>query len=213
MGNLSESLNNFINSHRKLCEYTCNFTLAAFYLYFDYRLLTDFIHTHRISSALLVIFETAIVFFSLTRPLPEKTNTSLYDWFIALAGTTIIILLRPAAQVEDNIILLVVQLLGMMLSLTGLFSLNKSWGLVAANRGIRSSGMYRFVRHPIYAGYFISFGCFVAQNMTAYNVFILTFFVALEILRIHAEEDLLSQDAAYIAYKKSTRWRVIPFIY
>lgn len=209
----SDKVNNFINSHRKLCEYGCNFTLAAFYLYFDYRLITDFMLTYRISSALLVIFETAIVFFSLTRPLPDKTNTSLYDWFIALSGTTIVILLRPSAQVDDNIALLTVQIIGMMISLVGLFSLNKSWGLVAANRGIRSSGMYKFVRHPIYAGYFISFGCFVAQNLMSYNVFILALFITLEVLRIHAEEDILSQDPAYMAYKQTTRWRVIPYIY
>lgn len=213
MNDRSEKINNFINRHRKLCEYTCNFTLAAFYLYFDYLFLKDFLQTHRISSALLVIFETAIVFYSITRPMPEKTNTSLYDWFIALTGTTIIALMRPAAEVNDNAFLLLIQLAGMSISLIGLFNLNKSWGLVAANRGIRSSGMYRFVRHPIYAGYFISFGSYVAQNLTFYNVFIMFFFVALEILRIHAEEDILSQDPAYVAYKQTTRWRVIPYLY
>jgi protein-S-isoprenylcysteine O-methyltransferase Ste14 len=199
--------------YRRIWEYACNITLATFYLVFDYYLITDFIATHRASSLLLAIFETAIVAFSLSRPLPQKSNTSVYDWFVALTGTTIVSLFRPAAMVNDHALLLILQFVGMTVSLIGLFNLNKSWGLVAVNRGIKSGGLYRYVRHPIYAGYFLSFFSYIAQNMTMPNLVIGMFYVTLQILRIHAEEAVLSEDPAYVAYKQTTRWRVIPFIF
>jgi protein-S-isoprenylcysteine O-methyltransferase Ste14 len=203
----------FIVSHHKPWEYFCNGTLGLCTLLFDIRMIIDFRVTHRTSSLLLTIFETAIVFFSFTRPMPRESNTSLYDWTIALAGSFIIMLLRPAPQVHDNIILLAAQLLGMSVSLTALFNLNKSFGLVAANRGIKTSGMYCVVRHPIYAGYFLSFGAFLIQNPLLINAVIYASFVVLELLRMVAEERLLSGDPEYAGYTCRTRWRVLPLIY
>jgi len=106
-----------------------------------------------------------------------------------------------------------VQVTGMVISLTGLFSLNKSFGLVAAHRGVKTGGLYSVVRHPIYAGYFLSFGAFLVQNITLINVLIYGVFVTLEILRVRAEERVLSQDPDYASYARKTRWRVLPSIY
>lgn len=93
----------------------------------------------------------------------------------------------------------------MGISLAGLFSLNKSFGLVAANRGVKTSGMYAIVRHPIYAGYFLSFGAYLIQNMTLANAVIYTVFVAMKLLRVVAEERVLLQDPAYADYARHTR--------
>jgi len=180
---------------------------------FSFGMLVDFRLTHRTSSLIVTVFETLIVYFSLCRPAPKQTNTSLYDWTIALAGTFFLLLVRPAPQVHDQVAVLAAQVLGMSISLAALFSLNKSWGLVAANRGVKTGGLYAVVRHPIYAGYFLSFGAFVIQNMTVANTAIYVLFVLLEILRVGAEERVLSQDADYVAYCRRTRWRVVPFVY
>jgi protein-S-isoprenylcysteine O-methyltransferase Ste14 len=153
------------------------------------------------------------VWFSLIRPMPKSSNVSIYDWSIALLGSLIILYTRPAPQMHDHLLLLGVQLFGTSVSLTGLFSLNKSFGLVAANRGVKSSGMYAVVRHPIYAGYFLSFGAYLLQNMTLANAVIYTLFVAFELLRVVAEERVLLQDPVYASYARRTRWRVLPLIY
>jgi protein-S-isoprenylcysteine O-methyltransferase Ste14 len=176
-------------------------------------MLGDYWLTHRTSSLVLTIFETFIVFFSLCRLAPKQANTSLYDWAIALAGTFILLLLRPAPQVHDQVVILAAQLLGMFISLAGLFSLNRSWGLVAANRGVKTGGLYNIVRHPIYAGYFLSFGAFLIQNTTTANAVIYALFVILELLRVSAEERVLSKDPLYVSYARRTRWRVVPFVY
>ena len=203
----------FVRSGMKLWEYCCNTGLAACYLIFSWGMLIDFTRTHRLSSLILTVFETFIVFYSLCRPAPKQANTSIYDWTVALAGTFILLLLRPAPQVHGHPAVLTVQLIGMCISLAALFSLNKSWGLVAANRGIKTAGMYSVVRHPIYAGYFVSFAAYLVQNATAANAMIYAVFVCLELLRMGAEERLLSRDPDYVSYTRRIRWRVVPFVY
>jgi len=39
-----------------------------------------------------------------------------------------------------------------------------------ANRGIVSTGAYRFVRHPIYTGIFIALAGFLLRSYTSLNV-------------------------------------------
>ena len=197
----------------KLRTLACNVGLAACYLPFSWGMLIDFMHTHRLSSLILTFFETLIVFYSLFRPAPKQANTSLYDWTVALAGTFILLLLRPAPQVHDHLAIIALQLVGMSTSLAALFSLNKSFGLVAANRGVKRGGLYGVVRHPIYAGYFISFAAYVVQNATVWNAALYAVFVCIELLRVAAEERVLSGDQEYVSYARSTRWRVVPFLY
>jgi protein-S-isoprenylcysteine O-methyltransferase Ste14 len=202
-----------ILSHRKRWEHLGNALLALYSLVFMFNMITDFRLHHRPSSLYVAVFEGAIVWFSLFRPIPKATNVSLYDWSIALLGSCAILLTRPAPQVHDHVLLLGAQLFGMFVSLAGLFSLNTSFGLVAANRGVKTRGMYAIVRHPIYAGYFVSFGAFLLQNMTLANAVIYAVFVVSELLRVIAEERVLLRDPAYVAYARQTRWRVLPLLF
>jgi protein-S-isoprenylcysteine O-methyltransferase Ste14 len=203
----------FLAAHRKAWEFLGNALLCLSAVAFNYIMLTDFLLRHRISSLYVALFEACVIVFAVTRPMPKEANASPYDWVIALLGTYVIMLLRPAADVHDHVALLVVQISGMAISLTGLLSLNSSFGLVAANRGVKSSGLYRIVRHPIYAGYFLSFGAFLLQNITLFNFLIYVAFVALELLRVEAEERTLSRDLSYASYSRQTRWRILPLIY
>lgn len=209
----SRTIGEFILAHRKGWEYLGNVLLAVYSLAFMFAMVVDFAAKHRPSSLLVAIFEGTVVWFSLMRPLPKSSNTSIYDWSIALLGSFLILATRPAPEVHDHIVLLGVQLAGMCISLGGLFSLNKSFGLVAANRGVKTGGMYAVVRHPIYAGYFLTWGAFLLQNLTLANLLIYVSFVAFELLRIVAEERVLLQDPSYASYARGTRWRVMPLIF
>jgi len=213
MRSLENAIGVFIVSHRRPWEYFCNAVLGLNALLFTYVMLLDFFSKHRASSLYVAVFEAAVVLFAVSRPMPKESNKSLYDWTIALLGSLIILLLRPAPQVHDHVPILVAQLVGMLISLTALFSLNKSFGVVAANRGVKTRGMYSLVRHPIYAGYFLSFGAFLSQNLTVANVAIYALFVTLELMRVAAEERVLSQDPDYVGYVRKTRWRVLPLVY
>ena len=60
----------------------------------------------------------------------------------------------------------------------GKLSLGRSFGLMPANRGVVSTGLYRLVRHPIYMGYLITHVGFLLANATFWNVLI---FVAADV--------------------------------
>ena len=70
--------------------------------------------------------------------------------------------------------------------------------------------MYRFVRHPLYFSYCVSFMGFLINHFTAHNLIVYLTMVSMLFLRILAEERLLSRCPEYQAYKKQVRYRLIP---
>jgi protein-S-isoprenylcysteine O-methyltransferase Ste14 len=103
--------------------------------------------------------------------------------------------------------------MGLLVVIGGKISLGRSFGLIPANRGIVSSGLYRLVRHPIYLGYLITHIAFVVANPTLWNVaLLLTADVAL-FARAVCEERTLAHDEAYRAYQTRVRWRVVPGLF
>lgn len=207
------TIGELILSHRRAWEYLCSGVFALFCSTFMFVMLADFLVKHRVSSLLLCIFEGGIAWFVATRPMPKETNISMYDWSIGLVGALSPLLLRPVGEPHDNAALIAIQLLGQLVYVAALFSLNRSFGVVAANRGIKTGGLYRLVRHPVYAGLVLSNGAYVLQNMSTVNAAIYAVFVVLSLLRIAEEERVLCRDPDYASYTRRTPWRVLPFVY
>jgi len=176
-------------------------------------MLGDFLAHHRASSLLLCVFDGGMAWFAITRPMPKESNFRLYDWIISIGGAFGPLLLRPVGEVNDSLPLLGAQLCGQLIYVSALFSLNKSFGVVAANRGIKTRGLYRLIRHPVYLGLILSNGAYVVQNASTANSVICVTFVALTFLRIAEEERILRKDPAYVRYTLKTRWRILPLIY
>jgi protein-S-isoprenylcysteine O-methyltransferase Ste14 len=107
----------------------------------------------------------------------------------------------------------VLQAVGTAFGVIGILSLNRSAGLLPANRGIRSAGAYRFVRHPLYASYLVTQFGYIGSNLSGWNVGVAIAALAAQIIRIRGEERLLSLDPEYASYKGRTRWRLLPFVY
>jgi len=103
-----------------------------------------------------------------------------------------------------------IQLVGGLLVLVATLRLGRSFGIIAANRGIQTGGLYRVVRHPIYAAYVLAFGGFVLSHPTLINGMILAGWLMVQVLRVRAEERLLMQDTRYVAYAEQVRYRLIP---
>jgi protein-S-isoprenylcysteine O-methyltransferase Ste14 len=121
-------------------------------------------------------------------------------------------LLLPGGA-KESLIGYLVQISGIAISIIGLISLNRSFGLVAAHRGIVSSGMYRFVRHPLYFSYEVSILGFMINNFSLYNIALCLVHLCCQLQRIKYEENLLSIDEAYRQYAIKTKWRLIPFFF
>jgi protein-S-isoprenylcysteine O-methyltransferase Ste14 len=117
--------------------------------------------------------------------------------------------------VQDNSAL-IPELAGEILSGLGLawtiyakISLGRSFGLLAARRVIKIKGAYRFVRHPIYVGYFVAHLAFLLTNFGYANLLILVCLYCMQVLRALREEKILSGDPAYLHYCEQTPYRFI----
>jgi protein-S-isoprenylcysteine O-methyltransferase Ste14 len=102
---------------------------------------------------------------------------------------------------------------GLAIVIAGKITLGRSFGLMPANRGVVSSGLYRFVRHPIYLGYLITHVAFLVATPSAWNVAALFAADAALLSRAVCEEQTLSRDDRYRSYRETVRWRVCPGLF
>jgi protein-S-isoprenylcysteine O-methyltransferase Ste14 len=186
-----------------------NCSLALLYTAFAYAHVVQFQLNPRPSFLLLVAFETMVVVMVLTR---SDANSILHHWQAWLStaiGTFMPLLLRPTAGGEDLLVGQVIQVIGVSLQIAAILSLRRSFGLLPAHRGIRSSGMYAWVRHPLYAAYLIAQLGYLISNPSLYNLTVILIATGGQIARIHFEEGFLAQSEAYADYMTKTRWRLI----
>jgi protein-S-isoprenylcysteine O-methyltransferase Ste14 len=105
------------------------------------------------------------------------------------------------------------QLVGASSAALALACLGRSFGLVAANRGIKTSGLYRMVRHPAYAGYLLGYAGYVLCYPTTANALIAVATLVALNARAIVEERFLRHDPSYCDYLNGTRWRFVPYVY
>jgi protein-S-isoprenylcysteine O-methyltransferase Ste14 len=121
-------------------------------------------------------------------------------------------LLRPDSGIGVPIVGIPLEFVGAVVVLGAFLSLNRSFGIAPENRGIKTKGLYRIVRHPMYSGYLLTEAGFVLSNSSAYNAVIFVSASLFLVLRLIAEERFLKADPAYEAYARKTPWKLIPFI-
>jgi protein-S-isoprenylcysteine O-methyltransferase Ste14 len=198
---------------RVIWEISGNIALSLFFLQFLVAHGKEFMATFRFSTMLLVMKVATDVIFYLFRRVPKEISVSPYDWIVALLGTYMVACFQPGHSGSDNLIGQFMQTLGLCMQVAGMCSLNTSIGMTAANRGVKTGGLYRLVRHPLYLSYAIAFGGFVLNQPTWHNVMIYFSALLLWVLRILAEERLLSRDPKYQLYATHVQWRLVPFVF
>ncbi len=163
----------------------------------------------------LLIQETVTAALFIMRRPARGTSRSWLAWVAATLGTFSMLAARPAYDPLGGLepLYVAMQLISAGAAIMGLWSLGGSFGLVAANRGVKTRGVYRFVRHPIYASYVIGYAAYVLENPTWYNLLVVLFTIAFQVVRIAKEEEFLSRDPEYCTYKASVRYRLVPFLY
>jgi protein-S-isoprenylcysteine O-methyltransferase Ste14 len=102
---------------------------------------------------------------------------------------------------------------GVSIQVMGKMYLGRSFGIIAANRGVKVSGPYRVVRHPIYAGYTMTHIGFLLYYPCWQNLILYTVALGLQIVRILKEERVLSEDPAYRELMQTTRYRLLPGVF
>jgi protein-S-isoprenylcysteine O-methyltransferase Ste14 len=168
----------------------------------------------RPGNAAILVSEGTVVLFMLLRRRPLTVTTRPLDWLAALLGTAAPMLIRPGGHaLAPPAIGLGLILTGFGLAMWGKLTLRRSFGLAAANRGVVASGAYNVVRHPIYAGYLLTYVGFFLNNPTVWNAALYGVTLGLIVVRIGAEENVLRLDPLYAAFMSRVRYRVAPGLY
>jgi protein-S-isoprenylcysteine O-methyltransferase Ste14 len=107
--------------------------------------------------------------------------------------------------------------LGGVLRIGPVFTLGRRFtGLVAIQEGHRlvTGGLYRFMRHPSYAGLLLSTAGYVLVFRCWLGLLLVAAMLAVLIARMNAEEALLEGEFGeeYASYKRRT-WRLVPWVY
>lgn len=180
--------------------------------------LSSFLHWQQNgsgSSLGLLLVNTLLVFLFLTRRESTEISHHILDWIIPIATVGLSMMLRPHPSGDRLFIAFAVaiQFIGILGILGSLMCLGRSFGIVPANRKIKYSGVYKIVRHPLYATEMIFYFGFVAGNFSASNLLIVIAILLGQMWRALSEEKLLSRDGNYSEYMKNVRYRFWPGIF
>lgn len=189
-----------------------NFLLASLWGLFVWSHLRAFAVSKDYALIAFGLSETLQAFFFLIRRSPKTVSLDPFDWLIAGGGTLVPLFLRPGGFVLFPYGSLLV-ILAVVVQIIALLSLNRSFALVAAKRVVKVGGLYRVVRHPMYASYIFLYGGYLLFNASVINIFLVVLAFVFLFLRLVEEEKHLSEDLAYRVYKERVRWRLIPFVY
>jgi len=104
----------------------------------------------------------------------------------------------------------IVQALALAGIILALISLGRSFGIAPADRGLVTTGLYRWIRHPLYAMETWFYVGFLVANPAWRNLAGLLLGLAVHVIRIRREERILS---GYESYAGDVRWRLLPLVW
>lgn len=163
---------------------------------------------------LLIVSETIVVGFVVCRRRTSEVTKRPADWLLALGGTLPPLFFRAGGlDLMPWSLAAVLMTAGIVTQVWAKLSLRRSFGMVAANRGLKMDGPYLVVRHPMYLGYAITWAGFMMVNARWTNLLLVLFALAMQVSRILVEERLLKADPAYGAYMTRVRYRIIPGLF
>jgi protein-S-isoprenylcysteine O-methyltransferase Ste14 len=189
-----------------------NALLASLWFLFAVRHLAAFRETGAVDVLVFGLSESALVVMYVLRKPTTNVASDWMPWALAIGGTFLPMFFTPSHVVlfQPGTLLVVV---GAFLMLGGVLSLNRSFGIVAAQRDIKTGGLYQVVRHPIYLSYVFSFSGYVLGNWSPQNFAVYAVSLALMVARLHQEEKLLSKDPEYREFMARTPYRLVPFVW
>jgi protein-S-isoprenylcysteine O-methyltransferase Ste14 len=174
-----------------------------------------YLQTHRPLGVALFAEQMWVVVAYLIRRPARTVSRRWGDWILAFGGTFGGVLFRPeGAHPEWGVSTgLVLQLVGLAVCVASFLTLGRSFGFVAADRGLVRRGPYAVVRHPIYASYlFLQLG-YVLQSISLRNALVMVFASGCNVGRAVVEDRVLATNDGYARYRNQVRWRFIPGVW
>jgi protein-S-isoprenylcysteine O-methyltransferase Ste14 len=168
-----------------------------------------------IGAILLVVSEGLGVILILVRRRSATLSSHPLDWALSFAAVNapLLAMPAPASTFIPSQVASALMFAGLLIQISAKAALWRSFGIVPANRGVKTGGPYRFIRHPMYAGYTLTHIGFLLGFPLLQNVFLYLTILAVEVARILREEAILNRDPVYRDYAARVRYRLLPGVF
>ena len=114
---------------------------------------------------------------------------------------------QPLVSLVSQTLLLIASLLGLL----SIFHLKDSFGILIAYRSIKTHGLYRYVRHPMYATDILLRIGYLVSHFNRMTILLFVLSTGCYVYRAMLEEEFLcSQTDTYKAYMAQVPYRFIP---
>lgn len=132
---------------------------------------------------------------------------------VSLISGAVLLTMLPQRPQDWNWVSLVLIAVGSFVAIMALMHLGRSFAIFPARRKLITNGLYRWIRHPAYAGeMMIMVGVtHAAGTNLAWILMMVT--LAGVVGRIDREERLLAVDEGHQCYRQQVRWRLVPKIW
>jgi len=193
----------------------CTSVFGLLWVAFFVANLREWGHTGRPVGLATMELEFVIAVMYLLRRQPIAVSRSPLAWAAAAVGCFGMLLARPAYDPVGGLepLYVVLQFGGVIVALLTLSKLGRSFGIVAANRGLTTTGPYGIVRHPLYLGYLATMTGYLFENPSRPNLLVFGAVAVAQVVRIGQEERCLEADPGYRAYRQRVRFRLLPYVY
>ena len=192
----------FLGREKRILDVTEQVALSAFYIWFIFRLCPGKLAEAHSSLMLLILSESLVFVLVLIRRPAENISSSLSDWSIAFCGTLLPLLVDKGGEPWMPNLGAALLLCGFVIHVGAKISLSRASRIVPANRGVKMRGLYAFVRHPMYVGYFLTHVGFLVTSASLFNLVVYSCCWGCQLSRIFSEERMLLASIDYQYYKK-----------
>lgn len=129
---------------------------------------------------------------------PEAVILALHRW----VGPEANVLWRPVLELDARIGLSIMAA-GEAFTVAGMLTLGRSFSIFSEVRELRTTGLYRFVRHPLYLGEMVAVWGYLLAWPAPWSIACALVFTALQSWRARVEEGrLLAHHPAYAEYRR-----------
>lgn len=192
-------------------EFGARAFITGLFVVLAIRVGTEFVRTGHLTGLLLLVSEILVVLLTAVRRPARIVDRTWHARLIAGASIVGVPLIRPVGDgLMPDMYTALISAAGLVVIIAGKLTLGRSFGLMPAHRGLVCTGIYGWVRHPIYAGYLLTHMGFLVAHPVAWNVLLLAVSDLSLLLRAGYEERTLARDPEYVGYMERVRWRVIP---